>query len=143
MMVADGLGTEASVRVAQTTFIVAHKQQRFDAEVFCTFFHLSQIPGIVGLVLEENVNVLDCVDAKSAGLFCKIEVVQFRLLPAEKPFVERPLSQRYLEIHKAVSLKDSILITSAEYQNHSPASRNPFSSFVLLHPFFDIPHYSR
>ncbi|MBA7687125.1 hypothetical protein ES703_95585 [subsurface metagenome] len=97
MMVADGLGAEASVRVAETTFIVAHNQQRFDAEVLCAFFHLSQIRGIVGLVLKEYVNILDRVDAKTVGLFCKIEVVQFRLLPAGKPSVKRPLSQRNLE----------------------------------------------
>jgi len=142
-VVLDRLGTPLWVGVAEATFVVAHNQQGFNSVILRTFFHLSYVIGVPGFVLEENVNVLNGLDAEVAGLFCKVEIVQFRLLPAEKPSMERPLSQRYLEIHKAVSLKDSILITSAEYQNHSPASRNLFSSFVLLHPFFDIPHYSR
>lgn len=92
VMILDPLAAQSRLRVARGAFVIAHNQHRFDAEVTGSLFHLGQVLRIVRLVHEEYIDVLDGVNAEGVGLVYEIEIIQFGLGPAEKPFVPGPLS---------------------------------------------------
>src|SRR5690606_34649172 len=95
VVVLDGLPPLRLVRRAQAPFAVAHDQVLVDALAVCAAVHLGQVRRVLRLVLEEAVDVLDCLDAELLPRDAhEVQVVQ--LARADRA-VQRPLRQRDAE----------------------------------------------
>ena len=79
------------VRIAKIALAVAHDEDLRDAFILGPLAHLGQVGGVLRLVFEELVDVLDGVDFQALRDLCEVEVLH----PAvEERTVDRPFRER-------------------------------------------------
>jgi hypothetical protein len=76
---------------------VDHDQETLDARVIGALDHLTEIEAVVGLVLEERVDVFDSPKVQTPGNLRKPEMVELLTVAPEARAMERPLRQRNFE----------------------------------------------
>ncbi len=78
IVVFNGLAPTVFVGVAQVAFAVNHDEQSFHADITGAFFEFGEVGGVLRLVLEKLIHVLDGIDAEFIfGSGCKVEVIEF------------------------------------------------------------------
>ena len=75
-MVLDGFRALGFIGITQVAFTVTHDQQAGHAFTFLALFHLTEVSCVRGFVEKHLVHILHAINAKAAGGFGEVEMVQ-------------------------------------------------------------------
>ncbi len=85
VVVLDRLLSFRVICISKVALAITHDQELGHALIGSTRVHLPEIRGILGLIFEERVDILDRIESHRPGFVCEIQIVY---LSCEEEFVQ-------------------------------------------------------